>query len=177
MKAIFRAYDEFTNKMITRGFAVIGEMTMFGAIENYCIENPKPNTLFLERLNDIEVTQWTGLTDSKNNDVYNGDILSDGFDYYTVYWDEINCGFKAKSTLNVSYNLHYLLQYTGMDNNKAINVVGNIFEDYLQSQFVMPQLNGTRTDGKIIDEISLDSNDNTLEVFYIRKKTNEIKIQ
>lgn len=55
--------------MIAEGFHVIGEVTMFSIIDQYCMENAEGKPL-LERYGDIEVMQWTGY---KN--IYEGDIV------------------------------------------------------------------------------------------------------
>lgn len=55
----FRAFDKLKKVMIAEGFHVIGEVTMFSIIDQYCMENAEGKPL-LERYGDIEVMQWTG---------------------------------------------------------------------------------------------------------------------
>lgn len=54
------------------------------------------------------------------------------------------------------------------------NVITEITVEY---NMVMPQFNGDRTDGKIIDEISLNPKDNTLSVIKINYSDNTINIK
>lgn len=58
----FRAFDKRTNHMIATGFHVIGEVTMFGMIDEYLHMN-KCGLTTIERHADVELMQFTGLKD------------------------------------------------------------------------------------------------------------------
>ena len=72
----FRAWDTVTKQWLEVGFHLFGEVTCFDIVRQKLVPNPaKPDEPSLIRLNDVIVTQFTGLHDRKGKEIYEGDVV------------------------------------------------------------------------------------------------------
>lgn len=109
----FRAWDSKNKKFPFIGFHIIGECTAFDLINQYR----------LEELNDLVVTQYTGLQDAKGNDIYEGDLVKFRDDFTAeIIWCEEDAAFQVKSENKggAFLNSNYMLNF---------EIIGNIFEN------------------------------------------------
>ncbi len=124
-EAKFKAYDIIKNKVICEGFHVVGEVTMFNMLEQYCHENMEGET-GLEKLHGFEIVQFTGAIDKHGKDIYEGDKVKHKYrriwqtneHVSTVVWDE---GFFC-------YYLFDGQNYHRMREDIIYEIIGNIYE-------------------------------------------------
>lgn len=73
----FRAWDDKYKVMLCTGFNIVGEVTLFNGVEIMLDEQSKKHndkTPSLLRLNDLVISQFIGVKDTKGNEVYEDDI-------------------------------------------------------------------------------------------------------
>ena len=117
----FRAWDAKNKKFPKTfiGFHVTGECSAFDLLNQYS----------LEEFCELEIQQFTGLTDKRGIDIYEGDILQcrKGF-RYTVFWLDTEASFELsylddeKMPEDYSPVFHWRFALDA-------EIIGNIFEN------------------------------------------------
>lgn len=132
----FRAWDKVTKQMLDTGFHILGETNCFQLIEQALIEAQPGVEYSLMRLNDAVITQWTGLKDRNDKDVYESDLISITLNKFNkkyprcvqVYYIAPSFILGRINHLKPTDNT-FLYNMDEFDYEKAIEVVGNIFEN------------------------------------------------
>ncbi len=89
----FRVYEKF-NKSVCEVLEIDFKRQKVIAL----FRNLLPN---IYDFDEVEFLQFVGLRDINKNDVYEKDLLSNGIDYYEVFFDDQNACFMGKSHNNV----------------------------------------------------------------------------
>jgi uncharacterized phage protein (TIGR01671 family) len=124
----FRIFDKKENKMVFTGFHVFGEVTLFHAIDQYLYET-KDSKDGLERYNDLELMQCTGLKDKNGKDIYECDIvkLIEANRLYTAEF--IDSGFKLIHADPKLSRMHWGYLHKIKECEFTCEVAGNIHEN------------------------------------------------
>lgn len=130
----FRAYDKTDGRLLVDGFAILGETTCFGLIEQTLWETPSDKDT-LDRLNDVEIVQWTGLVDKKEGEIYEGDMLKDkNGDKWVMQWfEQEGCYVFQNPADKSNFNTLTWLsdsEYIYLSNGKLhdIEIIGNVYQ-------------------------------------------------
>jgi uncharacterized phage protein (TIGR01671 family) len=114
----FRAWDTLDNKFLwpwPDGFHIFGEVTCFDLISQQLDKSPHDRKHSLDRLNDVIITQYTGLKDKNGKEIYEGDILQWEGAYRDIKW------VVTWDTMDIHSRWHS----TGM----RYEIIGNKFEN------------------------------------------------
>lgn len=122
----FRAWDKVAKKFLypwPDGFHILGETTCFDLIGQQLKERSPEKSTF-EMLNDVEITEWTGLLDKKGKEIYEGDIITNrSYDYKITFWSgAFWC--QPVDEANEAYNLSLV-----HDHNMTGEIIGNIYNN------------------------------------------------
>lgn len=132
----FRAWDTLRKVMVAEGFHVLGEVTMFGEIDNYCLSFHEGKSS-LERYGDIKIMRYTGLKDKNKKEIYEGDILkafSPSVPCYEVFYDRYGFRLRYKLKSGDFYDwgpLYRLEEIWNEERQLKIHpeIIGNVYEN------------------------------------------------
>jgi len=122
----FRAWDKKNKCWCSlEPFNIIGEYTIFNCLNQY-IEMD-----FINRINDIEIVQFTGLKDKNGKEIYEGDIVHDNQDYSpeTIGIVRYDKGEFYLDGRDNSDNNYWILKERLFMVYNMIEVIGNIYEN------------------------------------------------
>lgn len=138
MELKFRAFDKHINKMICTGFSIIGEVTVFGGLESFIHETPVEGVTGLERLLNLDITQFTGLKDPTGKEIYAGDVFEDVFtskNRGVVTFGEYTHCFDDKRLSDFGAHVGFYVKFNVPQPRKDLKywaknkeIIGNIYE-------------------------------------------------
>jgi hypothetical protein len=122
----FRAWDNINKKWELGyqyprlgGFAMKGEVMMFGEYSKVL------NSFPIQKWHELIITEYSGLQDSKGNEIYEGDLLM----YVSTSLSSMEVKFQNGCFVGEGpFNTLPLKDYFEADDFQSIEVTGNIYE-------------------------------------------------
>jgi uncharacterized phage protein (TIGR01671 family) len=121
----FRAYHKKLKKIYPVHTLMLKEKMVFLVLPKVKRDSELCEVIKRATFSEINLIEFTGLTDKNGAEIYEGDIIKSGVYVYEVIWGKY-AGFRLKFIFNVKSNSR---KEKAFHSPKLIEIIGNIYEN------------------------------------------------